>query len=195
MALDDNQVKEIKDHLLKQLDNFPEDKRVQMKSQIEGMSNDEVENFVHQNNLGHLGGKCIFCEIISGKVPTIKIAENDENIAALELNPLSKGHTLIIPKKHLDHIEDKSKTLAIQVAERLRQKFRPQDVHTKELEIMGHKLLEVIPLYGNETERRKASEAELNAVKEEILRKHEEDVVLDPKKQSVSIPKLPPKIP
>jgi histidine triad (HIT) family protein len=44
---------------------------------------------------------CIFCNIVSGKIPSIKIHENDSFIAILDKFPGSLGHTLILPKKHV----------------------------------------------------------------------------------------------
>jgi len=45
-------------------------------------------------------GDCLFCQIVAGKVPSIKVAESDNVIAILDVNPVNPGHTLIIPKKH-----------------------------------------------------------------------------------------------
>ena len=43
---------------------------------------------------------CLFCQIISQKVPSYKIMEDDQAYAFLDIYPISKGHTLVIPKKH-----------------------------------------------------------------------------------------------
>ena len=43
---------------------------------------------------------CIFCKIIKGELPCYKIYEDEKVLAFLDLHPLSKGHTLVIPKKH-----------------------------------------------------------------------------------------------
>ena len=43
---------------------------------------------------------CIFCQIVKGKIPAKIIAENDHALAFLDINPISDGHTLVIPKKH-----------------------------------------------------------------------------------------------
>ena len=51
----------------------------------------------------------IFSRIINGEIPCYKIAENDRFFAFLDINPLSKGHTLVVPKHETDyifHIED-----------------------------------------------------------------------------------------
>ena len=46
----------------------------------------------------------IFTKIINGEIPSYKIAENDKFFAFLDVNPLQKGHTLIVPKKEIDYI-------------------------------------------------------------------------------------------
>ena len=43
---------------------------------------------------------CLFCQIVAGGVPSIKVAESENVIAILDVNPVNPGHTLIIPKKH-----------------------------------------------------------------------------------------------
>ena len=48
----------------------------------------------------------IFSKIVAGEIPSHKIAENDEFYAFLDINPMSKGHTLVIPKKEIDYIFD-----------------------------------------------------------------------------------------
>lgn len=53
----------------------------------------------------------IFTKIISGEIPSYKIAENDEFIAFLDINPNTKGHTLCVPKKEVDKIFDLDKDL------------------------------------------------------------------------------------
>ena len=51
---------------------------------------------------------CIFCRISNGEIPTKKITETNHSIAFLDAFPLTKGHTLIIPKKHHKKIQDMS---------------------------------------------------------------------------------------
>jgi len=48
----------------------------------------------------------IFSKIVNGEIPSYKIAENDQFYAFLDINPLAKGHTLVIPKKETDYIFD-----------------------------------------------------------------------------------------
>lgn len=49
---------------------------------------------------------CIFCKIINNEISSYKIYENDMVVCFLDINPLSSGHTLIIPKKHFKDISD-----------------------------------------------------------------------------------------
>ncbi|HAZ02765.1 MAG: HIT family hydrolase [Bacteroidetes bacterium GWA2_40_14] len=48
----------------------------------------------------------IFTKIVQGEIPCYKIAEDDRYFAFLDINPLKKGHTLVIPKKEVDYIFD-----------------------------------------------------------------------------------------
>jgi histidine triad (HIT) family protein len=43
---------------------------------------------------------CIFCKIIAGKVPADKVYENDKIFALLDIAPVNKGHTLVVPRAH-----------------------------------------------------------------------------------------------
>lgn len=49
---------------------------------------------------------CIFCRIVSGEVPSKKISENDNAIAFMDAFPLTRGHLIIIPKKHRKRLQD-----------------------------------------------------------------------------------------
>lgn len=50
--------------------------------------------------------KGIFTKIIQGEIPSYRIAENEKFYAFLDINPLAKGHTLVIPKKEINYIFD-----------------------------------------------------------------------------------------
>ena len=49
---------------------------------------------------------CIFCKIIRGEIPCSKIFEDKEFLAFLDIRPINKGHTLIIPKVHCKNLLD-----------------------------------------------------------------------------------------
>ncbi len=48
----------------------------------------------------------IFSQIVEGKIPCYKIAEDEHHLAFLDINPLAMGHTLVIPKKEVDYVFD-----------------------------------------------------------------------------------------
>lgn len=48
----------------------------------------------------------IFSRIIAGEIPSYKVAEDDNYYAFLDINPLTKGHTLVVPKKEVDYLFD-----------------------------------------------------------------------------------------
>ena len=48
----------------------------------------------------------IFSKIVAGEIPSYKCAENEKFYAFLDISPLTKGHTLVIPKKEVDYIFD-----------------------------------------------------------------------------------------
>lgn len=55
---------------------------------------------------------CIFCKIAAGEIPSRKIYEDNDLIAIMDLNPTSKGHSLIIPKEHYTNIYDIDEEIA-----------------------------------------------------------------------------------
>ncbi|MDR3367298.1 MAG: HIT family protein [Prevotellaceae bacterium] len=48
----------------------------------------------------------IFSKIVSGEIPSYRVAESDRYYAFLDINPIAKGHTLVIPKKEVDYLFD-----------------------------------------------------------------------------------------
>lgn len=49
---------------------------------------------------------CIFCKVVNGELPSYKVYETDDVFAFLDIGPVAKGHTLIVPKKHSTNIFD-----------------------------------------------------------------------------------------
>jgi histidine triad (HIT) family protein len=49
---------------------------------------------------------CIFCKIANGEIPASKVYEDKDVVAFLDIDPVNKGHTLVIPKKHYATIMD-----------------------------------------------------------------------------------------
>lgn len=52
------------------------------------------------------GAGCIFCKIVKGEIPCTKVYEDENFLAFLDIQPVSDGHILIIPKKHIVWMQD-----------------------------------------------------------------------------------------
>lgn len=53
-----------------------------------------------------LSPDCIFCKIIKGEIPSYKVYEDGQTLAILDINPVNKGHTLVMPKDHYVNMLD-----------------------------------------------------------------------------------------
>ncbi len=51
---------------------------------------------------------CIFCRIVRGEIPSRKVFEDNSTLAMLDVSPLAPGHTLVVPKTHIERVEDLS---------------------------------------------------------------------------------------
>ncbi|WP_205697573.1 HIT family protein [Conexibacter sp. SYSU D00693] len=70
---------------------------------------------------------CIFCGIVAGDIPATKVAEDERTVAFMDINPATRGHALVIPKRHAtDLLEISPEDLAAcaQMAQRVAQKAK-----------------------------------------------------------------------
>ncbi len=79
---------------------------------------------------------CIFCKIVAGEIPAHKVYEDESSLAFLDIMPSSRGHTLVIPKRHaagLDDISPESLATTVltaqTVARILRSKLQPDGMN------------------------------------------------------------------
>lgn len=169
-----DQVDSIKTQLIKHVEgSFPEDKKQFAIEKINSMDASQLESFLKQNQLIQKdqnleSANCVFCSIISGDISSYKIAENNESLAVLEINPLSKGHSIIIPKQHITNEKDvnkSSKDLAKDISKIIKSKLKPKEVIIESSNIMGHEIINIIPIYegqeGIPKERHQAKPEEL----------------------------------
>jgi len=209
------QTKQIKNELLRQIESWPAEQQESAKEQLEAMNQEQFEEFLEKNNIlkprgsapvaqpANLGQsqQCIFCSIIQGQTKSYKIDENKQAIAILEINPISNGHVLIIPREHTttDKLPNQALSLAKKIAKKIRLKLKPKEVEIATSSIMGHALINVIPIYGGETaqsERKKANEQELAKLQAQLKKKKRTTLKPKTKKSSNSaIIKIPRRIP
>ncbi|MEM4330741.1 MAG: HIT domain-containing protein [Candidatus Pacearchaeota archaeon] len=165
--------KEIKEKLISQLKNFPEDKRELMKEKILSLSTEELENFLKENKLIATEPKekeCIFCSIANKKIPSFIIGEDSENLAALEINPVVKAHTLVIPKNHGDETEipDSTFSLAKKIAKKIKEVYKPKEIKIISKKVFEHSAIEVIPLFEGDKGKIEVTEEELKKIQKEL---------------------------
>ena len=63
---------------------------------------------------------CIFCDIIDGKIPSKKVYEDENVLAILDISQVTRGHTLVMPKKHCANIIEADEETVRQCAEAVR---------------------------------------------------------------------------
>jgi len=177
--LSEEQTNQIKQQLIQQVEtSFPEDKKAEFIQQIQEMNPEQLIEFLKQNNMIKNEGdltqpqeNCIFCSIAQGKIPSTIIKENNSAVAVLELNPISKAHTIILTKEHITKPEDlpqEAKDLGTEVAQILQQKLSPKKVEVIITNTFGHEIINLLPIYNNETinsPRQKTSKEELEELK------------------------------
>ena len=54
---------------------------------------------------------CAFCQIVAGKIPAEKVYEDESVLAFLDIHPVNPGHTLVVPKNHVEEFQDMSEDL------------------------------------------------------------------------------------
>ena len=116
---------------------------------------------------------CVFCKIIEGKIQSVKIFENNKYLAFLDVNPINPGHTLVIPKKHLDYLFDLNDKeynelmlMAKKIAKLIKNKLKPKRIGLAvEGFFVPHVHIHLVPLNkGNELNPERAR----SSTKEEL---------------------------
>ena len=123
----------------------------------------------------------IFSKIAAGEIPSYKCAENEEFYAFLDINPLVKGHTLVIPRREVDYIFDmdddeigRYQQFAKRVAVALKAAFPCKKVAQVVLGLeVAHAHIHLIPMQSEadvdfRREKLKLTEAEFKEISEKI---------------------------
>ena len=197
-----NDIESIKSKIIEQINSqYDEKKAKEFSDKIIKMSNEEFIEFLKQQGLIKDGKdlqdkQCIFCSIASKQIPSTKISENEKAIAILEINPVSKGHTIIIPKEHVEkesEIPEDAKNLAKFVEELIKKSLNPKKIEIINSEVMGHQIINVLPVYSDETinsKRENKTPEELEQIKKELeenSKKEEEKNIEPPKEEKLEI--------
>ncbi len=166
---------------------YEEPQATEFISKIKDMNDEQFIEFLKQQGMIQGDGKtaqqqCIFCSMVFGEVPTTKIGENEKAISILELNPVTQGHSLIIPKEHIeteDKIPSEAKELADEVSGKIKKAFNPKRIDLIPGHVMGHQLINILPIYNDETiesPRQKQTPEDLAKLKETIDKAQPEQI-------------------
>jgi len=194
---------EIKQKIISHIEQtFPEDQKLSAIDQIESMGAKQLEDFLEKNNIvaKEESPECVFCAIASNKIHSVKIEENADAIAVLEINPISKGHVMIIPKEHSETASKKTLALAEKISKKLKMKLKAKEIKSAQSKLFGHLIISLLPVYENEdfnSKKKSMKIEELEKIKEEIG-KEEEKMDKEPKSKIEEIKeifRLPKRIP
>lgn len=173
MPLTQHQIKELKAQLKAQVQNLPLEKKSSALQQIEEMSPEALETLLHQQT--NSKEKTIYRMIVNKKVDSVQIAENQEAIAVLEISPISKGHTLIIPKSPISNLKELPKkifALTQELTDKLVSNLKASSVKAETEKKFGEVVLNLIPIYDKElsltSPRTKASPQQLQEIKSSL---------------------------
>ncbi|MFP4401843.1 MAG: HIT family protein [Candidatus Nanoarchaeia archaeon] len=132
---------------------------------------------------------CIFCKIIRGEIPNKTVHEDDNFLAFLDINPITNGHTILIPKEHYlmmslvpDEVLSQAQVLAKQIAQLLQESLKSDDVTIiipngqAAGQQIQHFAIHLIPRYKGDNvnlnlEGQERDEEELRVVKEKVMSK------------------------
>jgi len=223
MPLTQQQAQEIKEQLFKQVENIPNADHEQIKNYIKDLDEQGLEQFLKQNKIqitdtGQLAQegaqegqppaseKPIFESIIQGEIPSYKLDENQKSIAILEINPLSKGHSLVLPKQKTttEKIPKSAMTLAQKLAKKIKLKLKPEDIKIETFSFQDYPAINIIPIYKDKKlEKTKAQEKDLEELQKKLQVKKRGPRVKKPKQMSAeekkqylkSLPEIPFRIP
>ena len=179
---------EVKKQIIAQVEKMPGENNKALVEQINQLDDPGLETFLKQNNIDFKEGqlqqsgapseqseglpdKPIFESIISGELPSYKIAENPKALAILELNPLSKGHSLVIPKQKTsaEKIPKSALTLAQKIGKRIKSKLKPDDIKIETFSFQDYPAINIIPIWKDkQLEKTKAEESELKKLQKRL---------------------------
>lgn len=101
---------------------------------------------------------CVFCKIVKGEIPCHKIYEDDNFLAFLDINPVSFGHTLLIPKNHFRWVYDVSNFGEYwKVAQKIALAIQESSLNPKYISFLtmgddvAHAHIHIIPRYNNDS--------------------------------------------
>ncbi|UZE93841.1 MAG: HIT family protein [Candidatus Pacearchaeota archaeon] len=104
--MDEKEIEKLRKKILEQVERLPEEQASSLREQIKSASPQELENFLKQQMVRGDEGECFFCQLVSGKVETVRIYEDADILCILDIYPANPGHMIVIPKKHFQFMHE-----------------------------------------------------------------------------------------
>lgn len=152
MPLKEEQVKELKSQLSQQIQHLPPDQKAAAQKQIDDMSPEALESMLKQQQAQaqQAGAQKVFRAIVEKRIPSKIVEETSNELAVLDIKPISKGHVVIIPKKPASkssQLPDSSLKLAKEISERIISKLKAEGTEIQTEFKFGELVINVIPIY------------------------------------------------
>ncbi len=201
MVLSQEESAEIKKQILEQLEKTDVDNKEQIKEHISNLNEEQLEEFIKNNDirLEKENEKPIFQLIVEKKIPSYNIGENEKAIAILEINPLSKGHCIVIPKEKtsIEKIQKSCFSLIKKITKKINSELKPKDVKMENFSVQGYPAINIVPIYDKPLKKEKASEEVLKELQLKLSsEKKERNRILKPKlSKSKDIPIISFRVP
>ena len=131
---------------------------------------------------------CIFCKIVNNEIPSYKVYEDDILIAILDISQTTKGHTLVIPKKHYKNLYELDALASSEIfktvpkiANAIKKSFNPIGLNLiinteRPLQTVEHFHIHLIPRYNNDNleitfqnNQKDMTPEKYNSIKESII--------------------------
>ncbi len=202
MTLTNEQARELKKQLSEQIQHLPEEQKEQAQAQIDSMSSDSLEMMLQQQQAQ---SQKIFRMIVDKEIPSVLVGENSGAIAVLSTKSISRGHTLIIPKKPAvkeDELPKDAHFLSEVMSKKLIMSLGAKSTSVINEKSFGEVVINVIPIYDKplslHSPRKDENVEELEKIRTEInVEKIEKkvEVIKKEKKPRKKILKLKRRIP
>ncbi len=204
MPFTPEEAEEIKKQLFSEVDKIPNADHDQIKKYIESLNEEQLEEFLKKNKISFsenqvnpdASDKPVFQLIVENAVSSYKLDENKQAIAILDINPLSKGHSIILPKQKtsVEKISKSAFSLAQKIAKKIKTKFKPSEVKIETFSFQNYPAINVIPIYKDTPiKKEKASEEDLKKLHTALAVNQKPKIKR--KKPIKNIKEIPEKIP
>lgn len=195
MVLTLEEIKELKSQLSQQIQHLPPDKKTLAQEQIDKLTSEDLEELIRQQqSKSGKESKTIFRMIVDKNIDSFIISDTKDALAVLDINPVSHGHSLVIPKQAVKdpssipvEVYAAAKDLAKLLVEKLKASSADVQTETK----FGEAILHVIPSYEKKVSlsspRQEAKKEELENIAKKLKKEEKKQVIVPRKIEKIRV--------